>query len=612
MNKSPLQNKTSAISKHGSRCVSALMIALLTACAAQKPPAALPSAQMPAAAVQVAGGAGETETLPAVEFDSGVIYQILASEIAAQRGQPATAYATYMSLATKLKDPRLARRGLEIALREQNIESALESAQLWSTLSPGNAQAAQSLTVLLVSTGKLDEATPRIRSKFMADKAAYASAVAAGQPPEDTPFEQVQRQLLRAPDKLKAYELMESLFAADLKNPLAIRVLAAQAHFASLNEKAIAYANLLLNTEYTAANALTLAQYAQGSDGGIRLAIGVLEKFLKAQPKNPDIVSALARFYTVEQEWDKARKLFEPLLQENPDNAEILYVVSGLAVQQNDRAAANRYFKRFLEVSPDDGERELSAMFLSLSQLAEEDKDYEDALKWLSKVTNPSVAVTVVVRKALLQGKQNRFTEALGTLGAAKPRTDNEKVQLALAEIQLLRDANKTDAAMLRAQRSLAELPDQPDLLYEQAMLAEKLQQTDLVEKNLRRVIALRPDNPHAYNALGYSFADRKIRLEEAKSLIEKALELSPNDAFITDSLGWVLFRMGRNAEALDMLKRAYELKPDAEIAIHLGEVLWMTGDGESATRILRTVKSNTATDSILQETLVRLGIRDL
>ncbi|MCE2680132.1 MAG: tetratricopeptide repeat protein [Burkholderiales bacterium] len=612
MNKSPLQNSTRAVSKQGLRCASALMLALLTACSAQKPLTATSAEKTPARAVQAAKTAGDSEAFPAVEFDSGVIYQILASEIASQRGQPATAYATYMSLATKLKDPRLARRGLEIALREQNIESALESAQLWNALSPNNAQAAQSLTVLLVSTGKLEEALPRIQSKLNADKAAYAAAVATGLPPEDTPFEQVQRQLLRAPNKLKAYELMQTLFASDLNNPLAIRVLAAQAHFANLNDKAVEYAKLLLNAEYTAANAMTLAQYAQSTEGGAKFAIGVLEKFLKKQPNNTEVISALARFYTVEQEWTKARNLFEPMLAENPDNAEILYVVAGLAIQQNDRVAANRYFKRFLEVSPEDGERELSAMYLSLSQLAEEDKDYEDALKWLGKVNNPSVNMTVLVRKALIQGKQNKFTEALGTLSAAKPRTDSEKVQLALAEIQLLRDSNKTDAAMQRVQRSLGELPDQPDLLYEQAMLAEKLQQLDTVEKNLRRVIALRPDNPHAYNALGYSFADRKIRLEEAKSLIEKALELAPNDAFITDSLGWVLFRMGRNAEALEVLKRAYELKPDAEIAIHLGEVLWVMGDGESATKILRTVKSNAATNSILQETLVRLGIRDL
>jgi tetratricopeptide (TPR) repeat protein len=590
------------------------MLALLSACATQNPVSSKPTEQTPLAVTQTSKTAnnGETEKFPAVDFDSGVIYQILASEIASQRGQPATAYATYMSLATKLKDPRLARRGLEIALREQNIESALESAQLWSTLSPDNAQAAQSLTVLLVSTGRLDEAAPRIRTKLNADKAAYAAATASGLPPEDTPFEQVQRQLLRAPNKLKAYELMQTLFASDMKNPLAVRVLAAQAHFASLNDKAVEHANLLLKLEYTPANALTLAQYAQSTEGGVKLAIGVLEQFMVAQPKNTDIVSALARFYTVEQEWSKARNLFEPLLAADPDNAEVLYVVAGLAVQQNDRVAANRYFKRFLEVTPQDSERELTSMFLSLSQLAEEDKDYADALQWLAKANNPSVTMTVLVRKALIQGKQNQFTDALATLATAKPRSDSEKVQVALAEVQLLRDSNKTDAAMQRVQRSLGELPDQPDLLYEQAMLAEKLQQLDLVEKNLRRVIALRPDNPHAYNALGYSFADRKIRLEEAKTLIDKALELSPNDAFITDSLGWVLFRMGRNAEALEVLKKAYELKPDAEIAIHLGEVLWVMGDGESATKILRSVKGNPATTPILQETLVRLGIKDL
>jgi Flp pilus assembly protein TadD len=251
-------------------------------------------------------------------------------------------------------------------------------------------------------------------------------------------------------------------------------------------------------------------------------------------------------------------------------------------------------------------------MLLSLAQMAEDDKDYATALKWLSAVGNPAATATVRIRTALIQSKQGQADQALATLDAVKPASDAEKIQFTLTRAQILRDAERLEAASDVLAKGLTELPDQPDLLYEDAMLAEKLQRMDRVELNLRKVIALRPDNPHAYNALGYSFADRNTRLDEAKVLIDKAIELAPNDAFIMDSLGWVLFRQGRSQEALEILKKAYQIKPDPEIAIHIGEVLWTLGDGESAMKILRSVKDNAATAATLKQTLGRLGIGGL
>lgn len=549
--------------------------------------------------------------LPAVKLDSATLFQLMTADIAAQRGQPALAYATYMRLAEKIADPRLARRALEIALREQNLEPALESARIWAQLAPRDAQANQSLTVLLVARGLMEEARPRIEAKLKADREAWFNARRAGGPmPEDSPWEQAQRVLLRAPNKLDTYRMLVDLFADDSKEPGAQRILAAQAHFAGAHDLAVDHAKRLVRIDPSAGHTLLLAQYQQNLPDGAKQSQKTLESFLKTNPGNSEITTALARLYTLDQQWDKARSLFETLQAREPDNAEILYILTGLAIQQNDRSNAERFFQAYLAKDTDNEDRDLTALQLSLAQLAEEAKDFPAALKWLGDVRSPVADVTVRIRKAQILVKQGQIDQALETLKRQDPLlTDNEKVQLTLTQAQILRESDRFQSASDVLTQALKNTPDHPDLLYEDAMVAEKQQQMERVERNLRKVIALRPDNPHAYNALGYSLADRNIRLEEARALIDRATELAPNDAYIMDSLGWVMYRQGKTQEALATLKKAYAIKADPEIAIHLGEVLWKLGQTDEARRILGTVKDNAPTAQILRETLTRLGI---
>jgi len=131
----------------------------------------------------------------------------------------------------------------------------------------------------------------------------------------------------------------------------------------------------------------------------------------------------------------------------------------------------------------------------------------------------------------------------------------------------------------------------------------------DEMERLLRKVIALKPDHHHAYNALGYSLAERNQRLPEARDLIRKALDLSPGEPFITDSLGWVEYRLGNRSEALRLLQQAYRARPDAEIAAHLGEVLWVLGQQDEARRVWREAKTRDAGNDVLRATLARLRV---
>ena len=212
-------------------------------------------------------------------------------------------------------------------------------------------------------------------------------------------------------------------------------------------------------------------------------------------------------------------------------------------------------------------------------------------------------------RRASLLVKQGKMTEARELIRRVPERTTSDARAKLLAEAELLRDAkqwNEAEKVMAQANKAY---PDDTDLLYEQAMIEEKLDRLDDMERLLRRVIELKPDHQHAYNALGYSLADRKIRLPEARTLIQKALELSPGEPFITDSMGWVEYRLGHRDEAIRLLRVAYQARPDPEIAAHLGEVLWSDGKNEEARRIWREGRSRDSSNDVLRETLARLRV---
>ena len=199
--------------------------------------------------------------------------------------------------------------------------------------------------------------------------------------------------------------------------------------------------------------------------------------------------------------------------------------------------------------------------------------------------------------------------EARALIRRAPEQTTADARAKLLAEVGLLRDAkNWSEAAKVMAEANAA-FPDDADLLYEQAMIDEKLDRLDDMERLLRRVIALRPDHQHAYNALGYSLAERNLRLPEARGLIAKALDLSPGDPFITDSLGWVEYRLGHQDEALRLLRTAYRSRPDVEIAAHLGEVLWKAGQTDEARKVWGEARSRDASNDVLRETLARLRV---
>jgi tetratricopeptide (TPR) repeat protein len=252
------------------------------------------------------------------------------------------------------------------------------------------------------------------------------------------------------------------------------------------------------------------------------------------------------------------------------------------------------------------GYRDPNSVRFTLGQIAEEQKQWQAAIDWYQSIQRGGQYFASRLRVASVMAKQGKLAEARAYLHNINAG-EEQRVQLLIGEAQLLREAKRDGEAFELLGKALQTQPNQPELLYDYALTAERLERFDVLEENLRKLIQIQPDHAHAHNALGYSFADRNVHLGEARKLIERALELSPEDAFIIDSLGWVLYRQGDLKGAEAQLRRAYLGRPDGEIGAHLGEVLWAMGRRDDAVRVWDEALKNHPDNETLQKTVKRL-----
>ena len=342
----------------------------------------------------------------------------------------------------------------------------------------------------------------------------------------------------------------------------------------------------------------------------------IVLKYLDGNPKAlPELRMGYARALLDAQRYAESVTQLQVVTREKPDFADAWLVLGSLQLQENQLAQSQTSLERYVALAqqqPTPAERGpgLSQAYLSLAQLAEKRKDYKAAEAWLAKIENSSEMVQAQARRASIlasQGKLEQGRQLIRQLPEKTPADARLKVN---AEVGLLRDAKQYRMAYDTLAQALVKKPDDPELIYDQAMMAEKLDLLDDMERLLRQVIALKPDYHHAYNALGYSLADRNIRLPEARELIRQALTYAPSDPFIKDSMGWVEFRLGNRAEAASIFEAAYKAKPDAEIAAHYGEVLWSMGQQDRAIAIWKEGKLMNPDNETLLETLKRLRVK--
>ncbi len=531
--------------------------------------------------------AERSPVLPKVELTGPLLFQYLVSEVAEQRGDSGLATEGMLDLAKSTRDPRLAERATEIALQSGRETQALEAVTLWNQIDPDEARARLTMAAILLNTGRLQEAKPYLE-KLLAGEGNHIGGALL----------HLNQMLSRQQDKPAVLALVQELVAPYLNRAEAHFAIAYAAWGAGKDELALSEIREArrLRPDWEAA-ALFQGQLLQRTS--IPETLEFYRSLLGDSPKMRDVRLAYARLLVSERQYVEARAQFEKLHSELPENPEMTVAVGMLAMQLKDYDAAEKYLKQALAGHY----RDKATLRMYLGQLFEELGRYEEATNWYDSVGQGELYVPAQIRHADILAKQGKLSEARKYLGQIPVLNNQQRVQVVEAEAQLLQDAKAYGEAFELLGKALEKLPNNPELLYDHAMAAEKLGKIDVLERNLRKLIQIKPDNAQAYNALGYTLADRSERLDEALKLIKKAIELSPNDFYILDSLGWVHYRMGQLEKAEDILRRAYASQRDPEVAAHLGEVLWARGKHEEAEKIWRAALKETPG----QETLLNV-----
>ncbi len=520
------------------------------------------------------------------------VYQILLAEIAMQRGDFELASKAYADLALRTRDPKVLERTIEVAGLARRFDLALETARLWLDVDPTSKRAQQLMASVMILSNQLDELAPNLVRMLESDKESLGENLLG-----------LNRMFARNQDRHAVFSLIDKVCRPFFGVAEAHYAVAMAASSANVFERGLAEVRraLELRPDWEMAALLEAQLLSRESPAE---ALSFLQGFVERNPKARDAQLNLARALIGEKRYVEAKHHFDQLLQTYPDAPEVVYPAAILALQQNDRVLAEAQLRHLLTLNIPDK----SAPYYYLGQLAEEKKSSEEARAFYAQVGPGERYIPAQVRSAHLLAAQGQLDAARKQLSTAKADTPEERVQLVIAEAGLLRDAKQTQAAFDLLESALAGQPDDPDFLYEAALFAEKLGRVDVLESRLRKLIELRPESAQAYNALGYSYAERNLRLTEARELIEKALKLSPDDPFILDSMGWVLYRQGDLAGALATLELAYSKRDDPEVAAHLGEVLWALGRTEDARRTLREAQQKYPANETLADVVKKFA----
>jgi len=498
-------------------------------------------------------------------FNATTLYALLAAEIAGQRELPSVALQTYLEQARATRDPGIAERALQIAEYLRDSPSAQEAALIWAKAAPQDRAAQRSAAIHLALAGRYSDASDYMERALDND---------------EERFDFLGLSHLNGDPKGRA-DLLQSLELLLKKHPDNAQALLSKALLLSQSGES-EQALQLLNAQHskqTASTAVLLHNHLLQNLGRSDEALALLSQALKQTPNDPRLRFARARLLLEEDRLPEARADFIHLLTQSPEDDSLRYTLAQIYLEQQAWQEAIVYLEELIE-----RQNYLDAAHLGLGRAFAELGDNERALAEYAQIEDSDYYLPA----------QFQSTDILLAEGRA------EEAQQHLAEL-------RENHGEYRPQLYLAEFPDTAELLYARAMLAEKQNDLALLERDLRQIIERDPSSSMALNALGYTLVDRTDRLAEGKSLIEQALALSPNDPAILDSLGWAHYRLGELNKAEPLLRKAMDEFPDAEVAAHLGEVLWQLGKQREARKIWREALAKDQAHSILQSTILRL-----
>ncbi|CAB1277594.1 tetratricopeptide repeat protein [Candidatus Nitrosacidococcus tergens] len=520
-----------------------------------------------------------------------LLYQLISAEIAGQQGQIAYAMENYLLAAESTQDIRLAERATRIALFARNISYATRASKLWVQIDPKNEDARQVLIAMLLQQEKYNEVKNHLTQLVIYNTKS-----------KEEIFLQIAILLIKAPDSKAATSLMRGLDAFQRKDPDALY--------------GYAYLTLELNQFEESLQAISqISKQFSNSDKIIAMEANILEKqgkedesvqILRAAVKNNKKASFFLRLaygQTLMRVGSdlEAHKIFNQLEKEQPENPDVLLGQGALAIDQREYKQAEDYFRQLLKIDPSTTQ----ARFY-LGRLAELQNRPEIAMNWYSSITQGSLIIDAQIRQAILLAKQHYTEEARNHLHLLSQKFPEQKVRFQLAEGEILTNADRYEEALSYYSKALENQPEEIELLYARAMVAENLNKLDIVENDLHHILTASPDNAEALNALGYTLVVQTHRFNEALEYVSKAMKLKPNNAFILDSMGWIHYRLGDYDKAAHYLLKAIEIRKDPEIAAHLGEVLWSKGDESGARKVWEHALEDNQNSKVLLEVMQR------
>ena len=518
------------------------------------------------------------------ELSGEVFYYLLSAEIAAQRGQVGLSAALYTKAATVTRDPRVAQQATRIAYYARDDKRAITAAKLWHELEPKNLEARQVFAALLVRTGEMESAAEH-----------FEYVLSHGKQSERQRFMLITSLLSKEKDKHTALAVMQKLIEKRKNNPHALYSYSQLAFLVGNLNDALATIKKVIKLQPEWTEAYILQSNIFVRQGDKVHAVAVLRQTVESQPDNTKLRMFYARNLVDAKQFDEAVNQFSELTDDEKLGHEAIYALGLLKLQMNKPKQAVEYFSRLLT----DEKRVVEAQYY-LAQSYELQNELDKAIKAYNEVRNNQYSFEADLRIALILAKQGQVEDAQLRLQNMSPDSLDKELRVYLTEGEILNTAKQYEDALELYNDALAQLPDNNRLLYARALTAEKIGQVDLAIKDLESIVKREPENAQALNALGYTLVDKTKEHKKGLKLIQKALKLEPDDGAIHDSMGWAYYRLGQYDKALKYLRSAFEKLKDAEIAAHLGEVLWVAGEREAAQDIWKSALELAPNDDLL------------
>jgi tetratricopeptide (TPR) repeat protein len=573
------------------RVTGALIFVMLltTACSsAQESPSQAAQEEAPAA-VEIADSETPVSELPPTDPD--VMHHVFSAEVLGADGDFSAAAAEYLEAALLSDDPEIAERAAKVAVSAGEWQMVALASDRWAMLSPDNLDARELAAGSRLREGDYVGAEYQLAQilKLTADEPVSGWRI-------------VTSLLVPVNDQVRANKVLDNLSekfnGGDNADALFARSQLA-ARFGELNEAEV-YIDRAIEQDPERADLLAWSGRLAVNTGDEARALKRYQQAWRVDPADQQVAMAYAELLKRSDDLDAA----QGVLAQVPDTPEMRFARIVFSLDAGDSEAAESLYQGFSSAAYADA----SDAAFQAAQSAELLGYQRDAIDWYKKVTGQQ-SLRSILRQAYLRAELEDIDQARNLLARLRTQADNSvKSQSYLAESQILQDAGLTDEALQLLNDALLELPENIALRYTRALVAVGLLQLDLAESDLRRIIAVDPDNAAALNALGYTLADLTERYDEAEQLILRAYALQPEDASIIDSMGWISYRLGRLDEAEAYMREAWKLMRNAEIAAHLGEVLWARGQKDEARSLWKLGLEMESDSEVLIKTMQRFG----